>query len=214
MRLRTWSSASRSRWSRTASSSRSNDVDGFEQLHLLVEGDVGGVAGGVGERTWLAHRADEGRDALVGAAELEDLLDDGAVLDLELARPRRRRGFVLTLLDLDAKPAVRVRLGRAEDAPVETGHRHRLDAARQADALDDLGDGADGRVLGLVLRDQHDALVVTDVGREGDVHAREDDSVLERYEQQLAHHRSFLSSSYEKCTDDISLSASSTPCLC
>ena len=80
---------------------------------------------------------------------------------------------------------------------METGDRHGLDAAGKADPLDDLGDGADGRVIGPVLRDQHDALVVTDVGGDGDVHAREHDCVLERYEQQLAHCRSFLSSSYE-----------------
>ena len=84
---------------------------------------------------------------------------------------------------------------------METGDGHGLGAARQADAIDDLGDGADRRVLGLVLRDQHDALVVTDVGGKGDVHAREDDCVLERYEQKLAHSESFLSSSYRKCTD-------------
>ena len=70
---------------------------------------------------------------------------------------------------------------------MQTGYGNGLGAARQADAVDDLGHGADRRVLGLVLRDEHDALVVTDVGREGDVHAREDDGVLERYEQELGH---------------------------
>ena len=70
---------------------------------------------------------------------------------------------------------------------MEAGHGHGLGAARKADAIDDLGDGADRRVLGLVLRDQHHALVVADVGGKGDVHAREDDCVLERYEQKLAH---------------------------
>ncbi len=164
-----------------------DDVDGLEQLHLLLEGEVGGVAGGVGERTGLAHRAHEGGDALVGAAQLEDLLDDGAVLDLELARLRRGRRLVRVLLDLDAQPAARFRLGRTEDASVQTGYGYGLGAARQADTVDDLCHGADRRVRGLVLRDEHDALVVTDVGREGDVHAREDDCVLERYEQELAH---------------------------
>ena len=65
---------------------------------------------------------------------------------------------------------------------MDTGHRHGLDAAGKADALDDLGNGADGSVRGLVLRDEHDALVVTHLGGDSDVHAREDDGVLERYE--------------------------------
>src|SRR5207245_227540 len=62
-----------------------DDVDGLEQLHLLLEGEVGRVARGVRERARLGDRADEGRDAPVVAAQLEDLLDDGAVLGLELA---------------------------------------------------------------------------------------------------------------------------------
>jgi hypothetical protein len=32
---------------------------------------------------------------------------------------------------------------------------------------------------------EHDAVLVADVHREGDVHAREDDDVLERDEQQI-----------------------------
>ena len=47
---------------------------------------VGRVAGGVGQRAGIRDRADEGADAAVVAAQLEDLLDDGAVLALELAR--------------------------------------------------------------------------------------------------------------------------------
>ena len=61
-------------------------VDGFEQLDLLVERDLGRVRRGVGERAGARDRADEVVDAPVGVAQVEDLLDDGAVLALELGR--------------------------------------------------------------------------------------------------------------------------------
>ena len=71
-------------------------VDGLEQLDLLVEADLRRVAGGVRQRARLGDRADEGRDPAIVAAQLEDLLDHGAVLALELADAlvgaRRRDG--------------------------------------------------------------------------------------------------------------------------
>ena len=45
------------------------DVERLEDLDLLLEGDVGGVADRVGQRAGLDDRAQELRDALVGAAE-------------------------------------------------------------------------------------------------------------------------------------------------
>ena len=60
-------------------------------------------------------------------------------------------------------------------------------AAGQADALADLGDRADLRVLALVPRDEQHALLVADVDGDGDVHVGEDDEVVERDEQQRAH---------------------------
>ena len=47
---------------------------------------------------------------------------------------------------------------------------HRPGAARQADALDDVRDGADLRVVRAVLGHEQHAIVVTDVGSDGDVH--------------------------------------------
>ena len=83
------------------------DVDRLEQLDLLREGQLGRVAGGVRESAGVDDRADERRDPAVVAAQLEDLLDDGAVLGLELARARlggRRRR---------AAPRPRRRAGRS-----------------------------------------------------------------------------------------------------
>ena len=98
-------------------------VDRLEQLDPLLEGDLRRVGGGVGERADLADRADEGRDAAVVAAELENLFDDRAVLALELAGLDARRLLVGMLLDLDAKPTLRVRLRRAGDATVQADER-------------------------------------------------------------------------------------------
>ena len=59
------------------------DVDRLEDLDLLLSGDVGRVADRVGKRPRAVDRAQEGADAIVGAAKLEDLLDDRPVLAFE-----------------------------------------------------------------------------------------------------------------------------------
>ena len=78
----------------------------------LRERDVGRVARSVRERAGLGDRAQERADALVGVAQLEDLLHDGAVLALELACLHGRRVLVGPLLDLDAEAAVGVGVRR------------------------------------------------------------------------------------------------------
>ena len=68
-------------------------------------------------------------------------------------------GAVAALLDLDEQPALRVGLGGAGDAAVEALERDGDGAAGQPDAVGDARDGADGRVLALVLRhEQHATL--------------------------------------------------------
>ena len=96
-----------------------DDVDRLEQLDALREADVGRVGARVGERAGLGDRAQELADAVVGVAQVEDLLDDGAVLALELARLDGRRVLVGPLLDLGAEPAERVGVGGADDAAVQ-----------------------------------------------------------------------------------------------
>ena len=162
-------------------------VDRLEHLDLLLEGEVGRVADRVGERARLGDRADEGGDAAVVAAQLEDLLDDRAVLALELARARVGGVVVRPLLDLDAQPAARVGLGGAGDAAVQARQRGGAAAARKPDAVGDLGDGADLGVVVLVARHQQDAVFRPDVDGERHAHVREDDDVLQWNEQQLAH---------------------------
>ena len=57
-------------------------------------------------------------------------------------------------------------------------------AARQADGVGHLGDGADGGVLAVMARHEQDALLPAGVDGEGDVHGGEDDGVVERDEEQ------------------------------
>ena len=69
--------------------------------------------------------------AAVVAAQLEDLLDHGAVLALQVAGLAVDGDRVGTLLDLDEQPAVGQRLGGAGDAAVEALER-RLRGPRRA----------------------------------------------------------------------------------
>jgi len=160
------------------------DVERAQQLDLLLVGEAGGVAGGVGQRAGLGDRAQEGGDAPVVAAELEDLLDGGAVFALELARAPVDRHLVRALVDLDAQLAAGARLGGSYQRAVLAGDGHGVAAAGQADPLGDLGDGADLQELVLVAGDEHDALVLADVDGEGDPHVGEDHRVVERDQPQ------------------------------
>ena len=113
-------------------------VEHLQQLDLLLVGQVRRVAGGVGQRARLDDRADERRHAAVVAAELEELLDDGAVLALELARPAVDRLVVGVRLDLDAQVAVGAGARGADPASVEALERHGAAAAGQAHVVGDV----------------------------------------------------------------------------
>ena len=91
------------------------------------------------------------------------------------------------LLDLDEQPAAGIGLGGAGDAAVQTVQGDGAAAAGKTDGVGHLGDGADARVLALVLGDEQDAALVADVDRQRHVHVREDDDVVEWNEQELAH---------------------------
>jgi hypothetical protein len=66
---------------------------------------------------------------------------------------------------------------------VQALQRHGAGAAGQAGAVAHGGDGADGGVVVLVAGDEQDLLLVADVHGQGHAHVREDDDVLQRYEQ-------------------------------
>ncbi len=161
-------------------------VNCFEHFDPLLEGDLRGVSGGVRERADLTNGAHESGDASVVAAQLQNFLDDRAVLALELACLHARRFLVRTLLHFDSEAALDVGVGRAGDAAVQTDEIDGPDAAGQADPFGDFGHRADLGVLAVVSRHQQDAVLFAHVGRDRDVHVREDDRVVKRDKQQSA----------------------------
>ena len=143
------------------------DVDGLEQLELALVGQVGGVAGGVGEGARLVDRAQERGHAGV-AARLEDLLDDGAVLVRQLVRALADLLGVGVLGDLDAE-RLAGRVGAAELGAVQRADGDAPGAAGEHRGVAvELGDDADPGEAALAARDQHD--VRGPVGRQGVVH--------------------------------------------
>ena len=156
------------------------DVHGLEDADLVLERDVGGVADGVGQGARLGDGAQERADALVGAARLEDLLDGGAVLALEITGAPVDRNGVGSLLDLDAQAAERIGAGGAGDAAHLAGEGHRAAAAGQPDAIGDVRDRPDLRELRLVTGHEQHALVVADVHGQRHVHRGEHDRVGRR----------------------------------
>ena len=67
----------------------------------------------------------------------------------------------------------------AGDAAVQPGQHDGAAAAGQPDALDHLGDDADGGVVVVMTGDEEHAGLVTHVDRQGDGHAGEHDGVVE-----------------------------------
>ena len=109
-------------------------VERLEHLDLLLERHVGRVADRVGQRAGLGDRAQERADAVVGAAQLEDLLDHGAVLALGVAGAAVDRDVVGVLGDLDAEAAGWSVWAAPATPRAIAGERHGAAAAGQADA--------------------------------------------------------------------------------
>ena len=105
-------------------------------------------------------------DTAVVAADLEDLLDHGAVLALEVAGLAVDGDRVGPLVDLDEQAPVGHRLGGAGDAAVQALQRDRAGSAGQADPVGDLGDGADGGELLLVPGHQQDPILIAGFDRQ------------------------------------------------
>src|SRR5439155_4470233 len=157
---------------------------------------VGGIAGRVRQRAGLADRAQERADTLVGVTQLEDLLDHGAVLELELLDAPRAGLVVGTLLVVDAQPVLGIRRRGADHAPVGAREGDGAAAAGQAHPVDYLGDCPDLGVVVLMARHEQHLVLVADLDGQRDGHVREDDGVFQGDEQEVAQ-RYILQSVYQ-----------------
>ncbi len=169
------------------------DVERLQHLDLLLEAHVGRVADRVGERARLDDRAQELADALVGAAQLEDLLDDRAELALRGPGAPVDRDVVGMLGDLDAQAAGVVGVRGARDAAGDPGERHGAATAGQPHVVGDLGDRADLGELPVMAGDEQHALLLAGVDGKGHVHRGEDDCVVQGEEQEGGHVREAFS---------------------
>ncbi len=159
------------------------DVDLLQQAQLLLAGQVRAEPGGVGQRARLLDRAQEGGNAAVVAAQLEDLLDHGAVFAFELVGVLVDRVPVVDLLHLDPQRLAVAGLRGAGQPAVQAEHGGDLAAAARAPALDHLGDDADAAELAVAARQQEDPLLVAHVYREGRRDPGEDDRLVQRYQE-------------------------------
>ena len=136
----------------------------------------------------LGDRAQEGRDAAVVAAQLEDLLDHGAVLALELAGLAVHGLVVGMRLDLHAQLALRRRCAPLRPMPrCRPARATALPPPGRRIRLGHLGHGAHVGELVVLPRHQQDSLLVTHVDGERHGHGREDDRVVDRNQKKCLH---------------------------
>ena len=126
-------------------------------------------------------------EAAVVAAQLEDLLDDCAILAFKFANGRRGRNDVRTFFDVDAETSIRVGLGRSGYSPMETHERHRNSTSRQLDTFRHFGHNSDFGVFVSVARHQENMLVAADVRCQCDGHSRKNDNVIQRNQRKSCH---------------------------
>ena len=169
------------------------DVGRLEHLDLLLELEVGRVAGGIGERVGVGHGR-EHRDDTGGTAGLEDVLDDGAVL---LGQLEGGLGHGLGVDGLDLHPQGGAGAGDAgadASAALATDDEAERAAGELARLLDDRH-GADVGVAPVDAGHEQQATVsgrgrlgggtgFVGLERHRDHHAREDDPRGEREQGQ------------------------------
>ena len=161
-------------------------VGGAQDVELRGQRDLGGVAHRVGQAAGVRDGGQEVRHARAVAAQLGDLLDDGAVL----ARQRRGLGAgVVGIGPLDGgHDEGRGPGGRTQLGAVGGLDRDPAGAVGQGDLAHDLRHGPPAREAAVHTRDEHDAPVarrgqggglLLRGHREGHAGAGEDDGVVE-----------------------------------
>ena len=161
-------------------------IQGLEQLQLLFEVQVRGVAGRVRQGARMGDGPDEGADPAIVAAQLENLLHHRPVLALELAGQALRAGLVRTLVYFHAQDAIRRGVRGAGHAPVQR-HEGGDRTPAEGDALRHFGDHAYLGVAAPPPRDEEHAAVAAGVGRQRHRHAREDHDIVEGNQLEMGH---------------------------
>ena len=187
MRRRTCSSASRSCWNRKRQFQTLDHIERFKQFDLLFEIQVRRVTGGVRQGSGMGDRSHKTAEPAVVAAKFEDLLNHGAILAFQFVRYRRRRNDVRTFFDIDAEPAIRLRLSRTGHSSMETLKRHRISTSRQLDAFRHFRDHSNLGVGVAVPRHQENLFVVAGIERQRDRHPRENHRVIQRNQCKSCH---------------------------
>ena len=164
-----------------------DDVQRLQQPHFLLVAQVGRIAGGVGQGAGLGDGANEGADAPVVAAQLENLVHHGAVLELEIVSAARGRRLIVVILHRDAKVAVLVGLSGPGDTAVQPRQGLGAQPPGQAEPVAYLGHHADAGVVVVVSGNEEDVGFVLHVDWQGDVHAGEDDGVVECNQFERSH---------------------------
>ena len=164
-----------------------DDVERFKELQLLTEAQVGRVARRIGQGARIGDGPHECADPSVVASQLENLVDNRAILTFQLARETGSWRLVGTGLEIHSKHAVLVARRSAGDRAMEGHERDREPAARESHALGYLRHNADARVCVLLSRHQEHAIVAADVDRQGDRHAREHYRVIQGNDSQPFH---------------------------
>ncbi len=157
---------------------------------MLSFGDVGAEPGRVGQCAGLLDRAQEGGDAAVVAAQLEDLLDHGAVLARQLLGVLVVGVAVVDLLHLDAQGlAVTVLAGARRHRPGRGGGRPRSrpGAPRRERPRSITSATTPTRPYSPSLRGSRKTLLLlADVDRQSRGNAGEDDRIVKR-NQEIGH---------------------------
>ena len=156
-----------------------DDIERFEELQLLAEVQVRRIAGGIGQRAGIGNGPHERADPSIVAAQLENLVDDRAVLAFQLTREVARRRLIRTGFVVDTKHAVLVGRRAAESCPMEAGQRHGDATAGEPHPLGYLRDDPDLRVGVVLPGHQEHAIVAAYVDRQGNRHARKDHRVVQ-----------------------------------
>ena len=169
------------------------DVQGLEDLDLLLHRQLGGVAGEVGQSAELADPLDGLRD-LGRADRLGDVLDRAAVVARKLSRAVGVVAALDRVFDLDPGGVAGPGDAGADHRATHAADDHRVHAVLEAPDVLDRRDCSDARVARLEAGDQ-DELAVALAGRgdrglglgrlehERDHHARQDDPGGQRKER-------------------------------